>query len=140
METFRMTLKPPTCKRVMVADDDPVIRCLISATLKSEGYVPIEVSDGREAYRILQADSDFKAAVFDMTMPGLSGLDLIRYMRTERRLQRIPVMMITAEQDLKLMTDSFAAGATAYLPKTFTPEQLQNALRMLLRNPVRRAA
>lgn len=43
--------------RVLVADDDPVIRHLVASILKKEGYTPIEANDGREAYRILQADS-----------------------------------------------------------------------------------
>ena len=66
--------------------------------------------------------------------PFLEGLDLIRYMRSERRLMRIPIMMITAEQDIKLMANSFSAGATAFLPKPFTPDQLQRAIRMLIGN------
>ena len=123
--------------RVLIADDDPVIRCLIASVVINEGCVAVEAKDGREAFQILQSNADFKAAVFDMSMPCLSGIDLIRYMRTEKRLQRIPVMMITAEEDLKLMSASFSAGATAFLPKTFTRELLQNALRMLLRAPTR---
>ena len=118
--------------RVLIADDDPVIRCLIASVVKAEGYLPVEVKDGREAFQLLQSDANFKGAVLDMTMPCLNGIDLIRYMRTEKRLQRIPVMMITAEQDIKLMASSFSAGATAFLPKPFTPQQLQSAIRMLL--------
>lgn len=134
MEQFRMTLKQPTTKRVLVADDDPVMRHLITTIIKQQEYEAVVANDGREAYRILQSDSDFKAAILDMTMPFLEGLDLIRYMRSERRLMRIPIMMITAEQDIKLMASSFSAGATAFLPKPFTPEQLQSAIRMLLGN------
>ena len=122
--------------RVLIADDDPVMRCLIASVVTNEGYVPVVVSDGREAYQILRSDADFQGALLDMSMPCLNGIDLIRYMRSEKRLQRIPIMIITADQDLKLMSDSFTAGATAFLPKTFTRELLQNALRMLLRNPV----
>jgi DNA-binding response OmpR family regulator len=134
MEQFRMTLKQPTTKRVLVADDDPVMRHLITTMIKQQQYEAVVANDGRAAYRILQSDSDFKAAILDMTMPFLEGLDLIRYMRSERRLMRIPIMMITAEQDIKLMASSFSAGATAFLPKPFTPEQLQSAIRMLLGN------
>src|SRR6266446_2947675 len=118
--------------RVLVADDDPVIRHLVASSVKKAGYMPVEVTDGREAYRTLKADSDFKAAIFDMMMPYLEGIDVIRYMRTEKRLMRIPVMMITSESDLKVMTNSFAAGANFYLPKPFTLDQLQTALGMLL--------
>ena len=119
-------------KRVLIADDDPVMRHLITTIIKQQEYEAVVANDGRAAYRILQSDSDFKAAILDMTMPFLEGLDLIRFMRSEKRLMRIPIMMITAEQDIKLMASSFSAGATAFLPKTFTPEQLQSAIRMLL--------
>jgi CheY-like chemotaxis protein len=118
--------------RVLVADDDPVIRHLVSSILKKDGYTPVEASDGREAYRILQSDANFKAAIFDMMMPYLEGVEVIRYMRTEKRLMRIPVMMITSERDIKVMTNSFAAGATFFLPKPFTAEQLQTSVGMLL--------
>jgi CheY-like chemotaxis protein len=121
-------------KRVLVADDDPVIRRLLSSAVTSEGYIAVTVDDGRAAFRMLQSDADFTAALFDMRMPGLNGIDLIRHMRTEKRLQRIPVMLITAENDLKVMSESFAAGAVAFLSKPLTVDKLQNALRMLLRS------
>ena len=126
--------KLPVSKRVLVADDDPVMRHLISTIIKQQKYEVVVAEDGRAAYRILQSDSAFKAAILDMTMPFLEGLDLVRYMRSEKRLMRIPIMMITAEQDIKLMGSSFSAGATAFLPKPFTPAQLQSAIRMLLGN------
>ena len=132
MEKFRMTLKQTSPKRVLVADDDPVMRHLITTMIKQQEYEVVVANDGRAAYRILQSDSQFTAAILDMTMPFLEGLDLIRYMRTEKRLMRIPIMMITAATDIKLMASSFSAGATAFLPKPFTPEQLQSAIRMLL--------
>jgi DNA-binding response OmpR family regulator len=119
-------------QRILVADDDPMIRHLVASVVRKEGYVVTEVKDGREAYRILQADANFKAAIFDMMMPHLQGLDIIRYMRTEKRLMRIPVMMITSEKDLKLMVDSFSAGATIFLAKPFSAERLQMTVRMLL--------
>lgn len=132
MESFRSELKQTTPKRVLVADDDPVMRRLLTTIIKEQECEVVMANDGREAYRILQGDSQFNAAILDMAMPYLQGLDLIRYMRSERRLMRIPIMMITAEQDLKLMASSFTAGATAFLPKPVTPEQLQSAIRMLL--------
>lgn len=119
-------------KRVLIADDDAVTRHLISAMVKSEGYSAVAVNDGREAYRILQSDGNFEAAIFDMKMPHLEGLEIIRYMRTEKRLMRIPVMMVTSERDLELMSNSFLAGVTVFLPKPFTADQLQMSLRMVL--------
>lgn len=131
-------------RRILVADDDPVVRHLVAAVVRRDGYTPVTVEDGREAIRILQSDAGFGAAVFDMMMPHLEGIDIIRHMRTEKRLMRIPVILMTSETALKLMKDGFEAGATVFLPKPFTTTQLQSSLRMLLgksgatgRTPVR---
>lgn len=121
-----------TPNRVLIADDDPLMRHLLTAVVKQQRCDVVVASDGREAYRVLQADSKFRAAILDINMPFLEGLDLAHYMRSEKRLMKIPIMIITAEENLKLMNDSFSAGATAFLPKPFTSDQLENAVRMLL--------
>ena len=118
--------------RVLVADDDPAILRLVTTLLEKEGYAVVGARDGREAYKALQDDVGFTAAVFDVVMPQIAGPDLVRYMKTEKRFMKIPVMMMTAEQDPKLSTDSFTAGAVVFLPKPFTTTQLQTMLRMLV--------
>ena len=119
-------------RRVIVADDDPAILRLVSAILEKEGYGVVTARDGREAYKILQGDQSFTAAVFDVVMPHISGPELVRFMKTEKNLMRIPVMMMTAEQDPKLSSESFSAGAVVFLPKPFTTSQLQIMLQMLI--------
>ncbi|HEY0321163.1 MAG TPA: response regulator [Pyrinomonadaceae bacterium] len=123
---------PQPSRRILVADDDPAILRLVTAIVVKEGYEVVPAKDGREAYQILQKDSDFLAGIFDVMMPHIQGPELVRYMRTEKRLMRIPVMMMTAEQNPKLSSDSFAAGAVVFLPKPFTTAQLQIMLRMLV--------
>ncbi len=123
---------PPTSRRILVADDDPAILRLVTAIVEKEGYEVVPAKDGREAYQLLQKDADFLAGIFDVMMPHIQGPELVRYMRTEKRLMKIPVMMMTAEQNPKLSSDSFAAGAVVFLPKPFTTAQLQIMLRMLI--------
>ena len=118
--------------RILVADDDPVIRHLVCSIVKSEGYEVVVAEDGREALKTLQNDSDFKGALFDMMMPHIEGIDIISHMRTEKRLMRIPVMMITSEQDIHLVNKTFAAGATLFLRKPFTNVQLKSMLHTLV--------
>ena len=118
--------------RMLVADDDPAILRLIATILEKENFTVVTARDGREAYKTLQADPNFTAAILDVVMPHISGPELVRHMRTEKRFMRIPVMMMTAEQDPKLSSDSFAAGAVVFLPKPFTTTQLQTMLRMLV--------
>ncbi len=119
-------------RRILVADDDPAILRLIATILEKENYSVVAARDGREAYKILQTDPHFTAAILDVVMPHISGPELVRYMKTEKRLMSIPVMMMTAEQDAKLSSDSFAAGAVVFLPKPFTTAQLQIMLQMLV--------
>ena len=121
-----------TNRRMLVADDDPAILRLIATILEKENFKVVTARDGREAYKILQTDADFTAAILDVVMPYISGTELVRFMKTEERLKRIPVMMMTAEQDPKLSSDSFAAGAIVFLPKPFTTAQLQIMLQMLI--------
>lgn len=120
-----------TPHRVLIADDDPLTLRMLSAIVKSEGYEVVSVADGREALKTLQHDSAFCAAIFDMSMPHLKGLDLILFMKADERLRGIPVGMITAEQDPKVWDDSIAAGASVFLPKPFAPPQVGMMLRML---------
>lgn len=128
-----MSATPPQPqRRILVADDDPAILRLVTAIVEKEGYKVVPARDGREAYKILQDDAGFIAGIFDVVMPHIQGPELVRYMRTEKRLMRIPVMMMTAEQNPKLSSDSFAAGAVVFLPKPFTTSQLQIMLRMLI--------
>ncbi|MER3426901.1 MAG: two-component system response regulator [Pyrinomonas sp.] len=123
---------PQTPRRILVADDDPAILRLVTAVLQKEGFTVVQARDGREAFKILQTDANFVAGIFDVVMPHIQGPELLRYMRTEKRLMRIPVMMMTAEQNPKLSTESFAAGAVVFLPKPFTTTQLQTMLRLLI--------
>jgi CheY-like chemotaxis protein len=119
-------------RRMLVADDDPAILRLIATILEKENFNVVTARDGREAYKILQADPNFTAAILDVVMPHISGPELVRYMKSEERLKRIPVMMMTAEQDPKLSSDSFSAGAIVFLPKPFTTAQLQIMLQLLI--------
>jgi CheY-like chemotaxis protein len=128
--------KTKVADRVLIVDNDPLIRNWMISILEGEGYDSVSMTDGGEVYRVLQSDSDFKGAVLDLAMPGLDGPGLIRYMRTEERLMRIPVMVIIPEGHMQSLASGLAAGATVLLPEPFTRAQLQSTLRMMLRSKV----
>ena len=129
-----MSAQSEASRRILVADDDPAILRLVTAIVEKEGYQVVPARDGREAYKLLQTGGDFLACVFDVVMPHIQGPELVRHMKTEKRLMKIPVMMMTAEQNPKHSSESFGAGAIVFLPKPFTASQLQVMLRVLISN------
>ena len=116
--------------RVLVADDDPAILRLVKVIVEKEGYMVVPARDGKEAYKLLQSGEPLAAAILDVVMPYIQGTELVRYMQSEKRLMKIPVIMMTAEQNPRLSSESFSAGAVAFLPKPFTTSQMQTMLRM----------
>lgn len=121
-----------TPKQIIIADDDPAILRLVRAILEKEGYEVISARDGKEAYKLLQSGEPFQAAIFDVVMPYIQGTELVKYMQSEKHLKDIPVIMMTAEQNPRFTSDSFQAGAVAFLPKPFTTTQLKVMLQMFL--------
>ncbi len=119
--------------QILIADDDPAILRLVRAIVEKEGYTAVTARDGREAFKLLNAGVPFAAAIFDVVMPYIQGTELVRHMQSEKRLMRIPVIVMTAEQNPRLSSDSFAAGAVAFLPKPFTTAQLQIMLQMFIK-------
>lgn len=119
-------------QQILVADDDPAILRLVKAVVETEGFTVVTARDGKEAYKILQSGENFAAAIFDVVMPYIQGTELVRYMQSEKRLMKIPVIMMTAEQNPRLSSDSFSAGAIAFLPKPFTNSQLKMMLKMFV--------
>jgi adenylate cyclase len=122
---------PAERRRFLVAEDDPLTLRMVSAIVETEGYRAVPVADGLQALESLVLDGNVSAAIFDMKMPHLQGLDLIIYMKSNERLRRIPVGMITAARDPKVWDDSVAAGACVMLAKPFTPAQVQMMVRVL---------
>ena len=121
-----------TPKKIIVADDDPAILRLVKAILEKDEFDVLTARDGKEAYKLLQSDVQFEAAIFDVVMPYIQGTELVTYMKSEKRLMDIPVIIMTAEQNPRFSSESFQAGAVAFLPKPFTTSQLKVMLHMFL--------
>lgn len=122
--------------RVLVVDDDPVIVQLVKDVIEDEGYTVVSAQDGGEAYRILEKDNKFVAAIFDLKMPSLQGTDLIRHMHTAKRLMGIPVLIMTSEQGATVQSESLSAGAAIFMPKPFTRVTLRTMFRALVASKV----
>jgi len=132
------SLRLPGKRRILVADNDPATSSALSQFANRDHYEILAVSDGAEAYRRLNSDADFEAAIINISMPSIQGLDIVRYMKTENRLKRIPVIIVAENAGLGGIVESFSAGAVALFPKPFAYAQLWRIVRSLSEQPGQR--
>lgn len=124
-------------RRVLVAESDEANMRMVTSIVESEGFQAVTAHDGREAEQILLSDAAFALSIFEVMLPHVSGLDLLRYMKSEDRLARIPVLMMTRGSTVRLCYESLASGAYALLPAPFTTGQLKSVLCMLVNRPAK---
>jgi adenylate cyclase len=110
--------------RVLVVDDDPVNRALLLHSLEREGYRHATAENGRQALELLRAEP-FDVVLLDVVMPELDGYDVLATIEADPGLRRIPVIMISALEDLESVTRCIEMGADDYLPKPFNPVLLR---------------
>jgi DNA-binding response OmpR family regulator len=122
--------------KILVVDDNSDIRDLIVHILNADGFHVYSAADGSSALSILKANS-IELVLLDVMMPGMSGLDLLREIRTgsEKRLHEIPVMMITAKSSTEDIDSALAIGANSYLVKPFRGTTVREKVRNILNLP-----
>jgi DNA-binding response OmpR family regulator len=116
---------------VLVADDDHDILSLVATGLERSGYAVVTASDGEEAIR-LALDRLPDVAVLDVMMPRLSGLDVVRRLRSEPATARMPVLLLTARAQAHDVSEGLEAGASGYCTKPFSPRDLRARIEDLL--------
>lgn len=109
--------------RILVADDDQDILDLLVFKLTEAGFDTEAVADGTAALAAIEADPP-RLAILDITMPGMSGIDVLRQVRASETLGDLAVILLTANTTDSDVDTGFAAGASDYVTKPFTPEGL----------------
>lgn len=105
---------------ILIVDDDPANRELLTRRLERGGYVSKAAGSGREALEML-AQRKFDLILLDQMMPGLSGLETLQEIKANARLRSIPVIMLSASDDSTLVVQCILSGAEDYVAKPFNP-------------------
>jgi two-component system response regulator MprA len=116
--------------RILVVDDEPALRQALARALALEHYEIALAADGEQALDLLMEGS-FEAILLDILMPGMSGLELCRRIRSVG--DRTPVLMLTAREAIDDRVAGLDAGADDYLAKPFALRELMARVRALLR-------
>jgi two-component system response regulator MtrA len=117
--------------RIVVADDDVDIRELVEFKLSTMGHDIVAVGDGAAAIEACRAQLP-DLCVLDVMMPGVSGLDAIRIIRSDPDLLELPVILLTARAQESDVTMGFDSGADDYITKPFSPRELAARVEALL--------
>jgi class 3 adenylate cyclase len=110
--------------RVLVVDDTAANRDLLSRRLARDGHIVETAEDGQAALERL-ADADIDLVLLDLMMPGMNGFEVLCRLKADRRTRHIPVIMISALDELDSIVRCIEAGAEDYLPKPFNPVLLR---------------
>lgn len=114
--------------RILVADDDAIIRTLLKGSLTKWGYEVVPATNGEEAWSILNQPDAPRLAVVDWMMPGLQGVDLCKRLRESRRGAYIYVILLTSKQSKEDVVAGLDAGADDFLSKPVNANELRSRI------------
>jgi len=114
--------------KILIVDDFSTMRRIVKNLLNDLGYThTTEADDGKTAWPLLQA-GEFDFVVTDWNMPGMTGIDLLKNIRADVRLSKLPVLMVTAEAQRDQIIEAAKSGVNGYIIKPFTAVTLKEKI------------
>ena len=117
---------------VLVVEDEPSIQELIAASLQRAGHVVLRADSAEDAGRLV-GETLPDVVLLDWMLPGMSGIQYARRLRSEERTQDLPIIMLTARSEEHDKVAGLEAGADDYLTKPFSPRELLARIKAVLR-------
>lgn len=117
---------------VLVVEDEPAIQELIAYNLKQAGHHPLSAGSAEQALKLVQ-EALPDLVLLDWMLPGLSGIELARRLRADRRTKSVPIIMLTARGDEQDKLAGLDTGADDYITKPFSPRELNARVKAVLR-------
>ena len=119
--------------KILIAEDDPVLRRMLEALLVKSGYEVVAVADGLQALRLLESEGAPSLAVLDWVMPGLEGPQVCQRIRQRRNQPYVYILLLTALTQKGNVLQGLESGADDYLTKPFDAQELRARVRVGLR-------
>ena len=114
--------------KILIVDDYSTMRRIVKNLLADLGFTNVtEADDGKAALPMLQ-NGDFEFLITDWNMPGMTGIDLLKAVRSDPRLAKLPVLMVTAEAQRDQIVEAAQAGVNGYIIKPFTAVTLKEKI------------
>lgn len=117
-------------KRILIVDDEEVIRKFLKIHLNKLGYEVTEAEDGEKAIEKI-GGGNFDLIICDVMMPNKNGWEVIKEVKSNPELNEIPIILLTAKNDEVDMFKGYELGANYYMTKPFTKDQLLYGLKLM---------
>ncbi len=119
--------------KFLVVDDSVTMRRIVANSLKSIGYDNyVEAADGKEALSKLNSDDSINFVITDWNMPEVSGLELVKAIRSNEKTQSLPILMVTTRGLKEDILEALQAKVNNYIVKPFTPQILREKIEQIL--------
>lgn len=122
-------------KRILVVDDEEVIRKFVKIHLSKLGYEVTEAEDGQKALEKIE-EQKFDLIICDVMMPNKSGWDVVKEVKSNPEVSEIPIILLTAKSDDADMFKGYELGANYYMTKPFTKDQLLYGMKLMFEESV----
>ncbi|WP_223700481.1 response regulator transcription factor [Sutcliffiella deserti] len=110
--------------KILLAEDEAVLRMLVVDTLEDEGHEIIEAIDGQEAFNLLSTDEVFDLIILDYMMPVFTGLEVIQKIKEQKYQPNVGILMLSAKNQTADRERVLEAGANYFMSKPFSPLEL----------------
>src|SRR5690606_9824296 len=125
-------VRHPMPASILVVEDEPAIRDLLTVNLRHGGYRPLQAGDAGSAKRQIDAELP-DLVLLDWMLPDESGTEFARRLRSDERTRGLPIIMLTARSEEGDRLNGFDAGVDDYICKPFSPRELLARIKALLR-------
>lgn len=120
-------------KTIFLVDDSATILLSISSILAKAGYATEKAANAEEALRKLQGGLKIDLLITDLNMPGMNGIDLIKEVRKLPAYKFVPILFLTTESQQSRKMEAKAAGASGWIVKPATADELLNTIKLVVR-------
>lgn len=119
--------------KFLIVDDSVTMRRIVVNSLRNIGYENfVEANEGKEAIEKLTSDNNINFVITDWNMPGVSGLDLVKSLRSNAKYETLPILMVTTRGVKEDIIEALQAKVSNYIVKPFTPNILKEKIEQIL--------
>lgn len=129
-----MTMPAPELK-ILIVDDFQTMRKIVRQVLRQLGFNDVqEAEDGESALKILREKPDIQFVISDWNMPKMTGIELLKAVRSDPSLKGLPFLMVTAEADKENIVEAVKSGVNSYIVKPFNAATLKEKIEKIFAN------